>query len=436
VTVTAPPRPPSPSDPVTHGEFDALVEALIEEARRRGQRRRRRNAAVVTLVALVGVALFALLGRSAQSQTASPALSARSSLPAAAANSHIAFISEHVGGGYCGVVYVMNPDGSGQRQLWQRPPPARPIDCQQDFNPAWSPDGRKIAIVSNPDADSTKSAIYVMNADGSGVQRLTTGSGGVSGAGGFGTFSYGSLAWSPDARLIAYVGGDYGNLGIFVTNADGSGNLRRLARNVHGNFAPPAWSPDGRRVAFVGQRRGNVDIYVVNTDGTGQRRLTSSAGRDSKPTWSPDGRRIAYESRWQVYVMNADGSGQRRLTNNGGRNFAPAWSPDGKRIVFERRRVGRERYGTCPGCGNATTFEVYVMNADGSDARKLAQDAAQPVWSPDGRKIAFEKIRKRPGYPSSKTDIYVMNADGSGQRNLTRHAGRIESSPVWSPAQR
>ena len=80
MTVTAPPRPPRPSDPVTHGEFEALVEALIEEARQRARRRRRRNVAVVTLVALVGVALFAVLGRSAQSQSASPALSARSSL--------------------------------------------------------------------------------------------------------------------------------------------------------------------------------------------------------------------------------------------------------------------------------------------------------------------------------------------------------------------
>ena len=81
MTVTAPPRPPRPSDPVTHGEFEALVEALIEEARKRAQRRRRRNGAVVTLVALVGVALFALLGRSAQSQSvAGPATLGAASL--------------------------------------------------------------------------------------------------------------------------------------------------------------------------------------------------------------------------------------------------------------------------------------------------------------------------------------------------------------------
>ena len=114
MSVTAPPRPPRPSDRVDREEIEALVEALIEEARKRAQRRRRRNAVVVTLVALVGAALFAVLGRSAQSQTPSPALAARSSLSAVTGESKIAFIREPAGG-YAGVLWVMNPDGSGQR---------------------------------------------------------------------------------------------------------------------------------------------------------------------------------------------------------------------------------------------------------------------------------------------------------------------------------
>jgi TolB protein len=104
--------------------------------------------------------------------------------------------------------------------------------------------------------------------------------------------------------------------------------------------------------------------------------------------------------------------------------------------VFERR-LGREneKTDTCNRCGTASTFQVWVMNADGSEARMLAQDGAQPAWSPDGRKIAFKKeFRRGIGWPD-ESDIYLVNADGSQQRKLTRGARR-ESSPVWSPARR
>jgi TolB protein len=134
--------------------------------------------------------------------------------------------------------------------------------------------------------------------------------------------------------------------------------------------------------------------------------------------------------------MNADGGEKRRLTRNGGRNVAPAWSPDGQRIAFERH-VGRAKYGPCLDCGRASTFQVYVMNANGTQARKLAQDGAQPVWSPDGRKIAFTGLTQRyKALPPSETNVFVMNADGSAQRNLTRDAGVRDSQPVWSPAQK
>ena len=165
-------------------ELEALVEALIEEARKRAQRRRRRNAAVVTLVALVGVALLAVVERSAQSQTASPSLSARSSLVTGATSSKIAFISEPPRLGYCGVVYVMNADGSGQRRLTNGGVPG----CGQEWGHAWSPDGRQIAMYGY-------NGIYVMNADGSGERELTPDNARAK-----------SPAWSPDGRRIAFLG--------------------------------------------------------------------------------------------------------------------------------------------------------------------------------------------------------------------------------------
>ena len=409
MSVSAPPRPQRQGDPVDRDEIEALVEALIEEARQRAQRRRRRNAAVVTLVALVGGALFAMLGRSAQSQTASPALAARSSLSAATGESKIAYIREPAGG-YAGVLWVMNPDGSGQRKLT----PAFP-----DMD--WSPDGQKIAFTTWGDRrPSGGGDIYVTNADGSGRERLTTNPGPDS-----------DPAWSPDGRKIAFVSGRDGKSGIYVMTADGT--QQRLLMRANVSYPPQlAWSPDGQKLAFTvaltSGPHGNLEIYLMNADGSGLRRLTRSTVRDSYPVWSPDGRRIAFESNWQVNVMNADGSpGQRRLTHNGGRNFNPAWSPDGQRVAFEHRR----RQGTSHWVG-AWGYKVYVMNADGSGQRRLTHGGSQPRWSPDGRQIAF--VSKRDG----ATDIYVMNANGSRQRNLTRTpgGGRRESLPVWSPAQR
>ena len=136
--------------------------------------------------------------------------------------------------------------------------------------------------------------------------------------------------------------------------------------------------------------------------------------------------------------MNADGSGQRRLTRNGGRNVAPAWSPDGRRIVFERRFGRRQSNGVR--VRRSVGYEVHVMNADGSGQQRLTprgsdlraglDDQRRPGWSPDGRRIAF--VSKRDG----NDEVYVMNADGSGQRNLTRTPRWQVRVVAWSPAQK
>ena len=109
--------------------------------------------------------------------------------------------------------------------------------------------------------------------------------------------------------------------------------------------------------------RRNHEIYVMNADGSGSRRLTHNRAFDGEPAWSPDGRKIAFQStkaiggNKEIYVMNADGSGKRNLTRNPAKDGRPSWSPDGRRIAFVSDRDGR--------------LEAHVMNADGSGQRSL-----------------------------------------------------------------
>jgi Tol biopolymer transport system component len=123
--------------------------------------------------------------------------------------------------------------------------------------------------------------------------------------------------------------------------------------------------------------------------------------------------------------MNADGSGQRRLTSGAARDLAPSWSPDGRTIAFDRR-VGR---------GSGVSYEIYVMNADGSSQRPLAR-GTEPRWSPDGKKIAYSRaVGNGVGRAPDNWEIFVMNADGTDQQNVTRNRRWDESWLAWSPGQ-
>ena len=235
------------------------------------------------------------------------------------------------------------------------------------------------------------------------------------------------------SHRIAFASNRDSKSGIYVMNADGS-EVTYLFEYPRGT---PIWSPDGRRVAFDFYSDGNNEIFVMNADGSGKTNLTNHPGDDRSPSWSPDGRRIAFYSTrddgfcGDLYVMSADGSGKTSLTKSlpyGG--WSASWSPDGRRIAF------------VTGCGENKQhggFQIYVINADGSDPIPLTDnpgDDDYPSWSPDGRLILFQSTRDNyvqiGNRISSNSEIYVMNADGSAQTNLTNHpAGN--NLPSWLP---
>ena len=240
---------------------------------------------------------------------------------------------------------------------------------------------------------------------------------------------------------IAFVSERDGNYEIYVMDADG-GNQRRLTNNSDGDWSP-SWSPDGKRIVFCSDRDGHPDripgwftseIYVMDADGGNPQNLTNHPSDDRSPSWSPDGTRIAFHSdrdndrdhNIEIYVMDTDGSNLQRLTNNLTEDEDPSWSPDGKRIVFSARREGHveNKFGI--------TDEIYVMDADGGNQRRLTENRNNdwdPEWSPDGKRIAFMADRKG---DFVKFDIYVMDTDGGNEQKLTNNRG-WDSSPSWSP---
>jgi Tol biopolymer transport system component len=285
------------------------------------------------------------------------------------------------------------------------------------------PSGR-IVFVSDRDGAPK---IYVMNADGSGVMRLTSG-----------VEADSRPAWSPDGRKIAFArAGDSSTCGIYVMNADGSG-LTRLTTAC--GDRTPTWSPDGARIAFSKWTLEalGTGLYVMNADGSGVARLTVAEGLlDEYPAWSPDGRRIAFNHTTEhpvgdwfthVYVMNADGSGGRRLTSYGQAEFAeggPAWSPDGSRIAFWSYAAGVATIDSdVPGFPST----VYKGTVDLFSIGEV-DFGSTPDWSPDGRKIVFP----RRVHGQRKLTIADASNGGSLQTLSTGSVGE-DYEPTWSRA--
>lgn len=239
-------------------------------------------------------------------------------------------------------IYTVNADGSGLRQLTHDP--------ADEFDPSWSPDGKRIAFRHEENGNAE---IWAMNADGSAQENLT-----------HDPAADWSPAWSPDGRRIAFASDRGGSADIWVMNADGSDPVQVTTDPAIDEY--PSWSPDGMWLAFNSDRTGREEIWIALVDGSEQRQLTQTGG--SLPAWSPVGTWIAFQSpspNNDVFLIDTRGSSLFRVTRGGG--YFPVWSPDGSRLL----------YGT--GAGLATVLP------DGSRSRAvpidLSGEKALPDWA-------------------------------------------------------
>jgi TolB protein len=192
-------------------------------------------------------------------------------------------------------------------------------------------------------------------------------------------------AWSPDGSKIAYVVGSPQLGRIKVADADGK-NARFLLDEL-GTQREPQWSPDGKQLLFtmLEPRNGCFNIFVVNADGTGLKNLTDSNKSSGDPAWSPDGSRIAFVSvapntPTHLWVMNADGSGQSDVLS---RDLAiavyPAWTPDGKCINF----------GGPDENGKLQVRQVHPDGTGEMIITPGPRQHSYASWSPDERYLAY-----------------------------------------------
>jgi Tol biopolymer transport system component len=270
-----------------------------------------------------------------------------------------------------GAIFLINRDGTGERQVTH--PPAGALD---DY-PRFAPDGSKLNFAR---IDSGGASVWTVNLDGSGEHPLGPAFANPTG----------DAQFSPDGRLIAIGRADgplkHGSLkvSINIVAADGSSVRRLVNLGYHGDLGDISWSPDGRRLVYQAARLGPHPahaLFVISIRGGHPHRITHWHTGDIEVDWSPNGKlllvRFALPNKdfgGNYYTMRPDGTHLHRLTHFPAKSTTgkASWSPDGKSIVFANGGVG----------GND---DIYVMDADGSAITPVTRTQtweSRAVWGP------------------------------------------------------
>ena len=287
-----------------------------------------------------------------------------------------------------------------------------------------------VSGISPVSPDPNPVDVYVANADGTGMTNFTAGYG-----------AEWSWAWSPDGSRIAFVSDDGGVQKLYVRALDGTEPFV-VAQGIERDGW--AWSPDSRQIAFVSSKDGDTDIYVTDIETGTPINISNNAFGSSRPRWSPTGTHIAYDVHWEdaegrhvdVHIASDSGGDAVNATDDQARSPGGSWSPDGSRFVFVTNRDGNDEIYVSDGDGRNA---VRLTNSAANDR--------DPAWSPDGSQIAFSSglgegscLDWQVSIPSR---IYVMDADGSNRRAITdgsidKSSGDVgyeihQAGPTWSP---
>jgi Tol biopolymer transport system component len=407
-----------------------LLHVSVEQPAGRDQRRWRARvrglgaavpalAGVIVVIVVAAVALTSVRHHQA-STSAGPAVAAR--------NGKVAFIAYGGGGSpptrsEHGVTWasdalaVTNPDGSGRQNVGTYRCAAPSSACGV-YSFAWSADGTKIAYLAGHPPGlgaSTSLALYVVDANGKNPRELAS-CGDCAGPN-----ADSSIAWSRDGSRIALTRRTGLAQDLWLVNVK-TGALSRLDDCASGRACADAsaeWSPDGQAIVFSRWVKGQpASIYTMRPDGTHLKLIAAVPGAQD-PQWSPDGRKIAFQANNAIYTVNPDGTHLARIAA-GGLAGEPAWSPDGTKLLYVNSSHNYAADG-------AETTQLWTINANGSDNRRIYQLPTSgrwppPFWSPDGKQIAV----------SPNFGTFVMNADGTGVRLVGESTNQVAWQPIPS----
>ncbi len=296
----------------------------------------------------------------------------------------------------------------------------------------FSSDGKQLIFQSKRDGRGCDQ-IYRMNIDGSGVKMVSNGEGRT-------TCSYffkgnkkvvyasthgGKKECPPNPDFSqGYVWAVYPDYDLYTSTPDGK-NIQKLT-NSPGYDAEATVSPDGKKIIFTSERTGDLELWSMDIDGKNLKQLTDAVGYDGGAFYSPDSKMIVYRrstpktpaevaryksllaqhlivpTTFEIWVMNADGSNKRQVTNLGAGSFAPYFTPDGKKIIFCTNYFASDP--------RKRNFDLALINLDGTGIERVTTNETFdgfPMFSPNGKKLVFASNRNA----AKEGDTNVFIAD-------------------------